>query len=148
MEEREVSRLLAEWLQSDLRGDAGIVTDREPQVGWKGQFDLKVEIPANPTAGRPRLVVVIKVKRCLHPSVKTACATQLAEGYLRRKNLTHGIYLVAWFDVPSSQVRWLTHEEAQADLTKWAASASTPPIELRGVALDCRWRGMESPSSI
>lgn len=148
MEEREVSRLLAEWLQIDLRGDAGIVTDREPQVGWKGQFDLKVEIPANPSAGRPRLVVVIEVKRCLHPSVETACATQLAEGYLRRKNLTHGIYLVAWFDVPSSQVRWLTHEEAQADLTDWAASASTSPIELQGVALDCRWRGMESPSSL
>ena len=148
LEEREVTRALAEWLDADLRGDAGLVTDRETQVGWKGQFDLKMEIPANPAAHRPRLVVVIEVKRCLHPSIQTACASQLAEGYLRRKSLTHGIYLVAWFDLPSSQMKWPTHETAQSDVTTWATSASNPPIHIQGVALDCRWRGMEAPSSL
>jgi hypothetical protein len=147
-EEPEVSRNLAEWFGADLRGDAGIVTDREPQIGWKGHFDLKVEIAASSAARRPRLVVVIEVKRCLHASVETACDTQLAEGYLRRKGLTRGIYVVAWFGVPTSKVRWLTHEAAQIDLARWAAVASIPPIEVCGFALDCRWRGMEAPSGL
>jgi hypothetical protein len=36
-EETEVPRNLAEWLETDLRGDSGTVTDREPQIGWRGQ---------------------------------------------------------------------------------------------------------------
>jgi hypothetical protein len=94
------------------------------------------------------MVVVIEVKECVHKKVTTACTTQLAEGYLRRKQLTHGVYVVAWFDLPSSKVRWQSHESAQAEVTAWASAASSPPIQIVGLALDCRWRGMEAPSAL
>ena len=146
--EREIARRIAEWFNADLRGDAGLVVDREPQVGWKGNLDIKIEVPPNPATQRPRLTVVIEVKRCLHDKVRTACATQLAEGYLRRKKLTHGIYLVAWFDVPASKVCWLSAEEAQDEVASWASSAAISPLSLRGFVLDCRWLGLEAPSDI
>lgn len=85
--EREIARIIAAWLQQDLRADAGVVVDREPQVGFIGNIDIKVEVPASRVPPRPRLRVVIEVKRCTHKDVQTACATQLAEGYLRRKGI-------------------------------------------------------------
>lgn|GEM_PF-4681154 len=147
-EEREVSRNLAEWLERDLRGDAGIVVDREPQIGWKGHTDLKIEIPPNAALKRPRLVVVVEVKRCLHPEVTDACESQLAEGYLRRKNLTHGIYLISWFGMPKSGVKWATLDAAKDQVSSWATEASKQSLNIRGIVLDCRWHGMEAPSRL
>jgi hypothetical protein len=146
--EREISRTIAGWLQQDLSGDAGAVIDREAQVGFRGNVDVKVELPATRTPNTTRLLVIIEVKRCTHADVRTACATQLAEGYLRRKAIPHGIYVVAWFGLPESQLSWGSHREAQEAVNNWASRASDSAISVRGFVLDCRWKDMESPSSI
>ncbi len=147
-EERMISRLIAEWLETDLCGDTGLVVDREPQVGWKGQFDIKIEVPAHKPTNRPRLVVVIEIKRCIHRDLQTACGTQLSEGYLRRKGLTHGIYLVAWFALPKSKCVWPSLDAAQKEVERWAEAASKTPLRVCGKVLDCRWRELESPNSL
>lgn len=146
--EREIARVIAAWLHQDLRGDAGVVVDREPQVGFSGNIDIKVEVPASRVPPRPRLRVVIEVKRCTHEDVQTACATQLAEGYLRRKGISSGVYLIAWFDLPNSQVRWSSLGAAEEDVARWAVEASNSTVVIRGFVLDCRWHEMESPSSL
>ncbi len=146
--EREIARVVAAWLQRDLCGDAGVVVDRETQVGFRGNVDIKVEVPATRIPARPRLRVIIEVKRCTHRDVQTACATQLAEGYLRRKGIPHGVYLVAWFDIPSSQIRWTSLADAEKDVTTWTFQASNCAVLIRGFVLDCRWKDMESPSSL
>jgi hypothetical protein len=146
--EREITRVIGGWLQGDLRGDDGVVVDREPQVGFSGNMDIKVEIPASRSPHKSRLRVVIEVKRCMHGDVENACSTQLAEGYLRRKSIADGIYLVAWFDRPDSQVSWSSLEAAEADVHRWADSSSTVDMTIQGFVLDCRWTGMEAPSSL
>ena len=146
--ERETTRVIGGWLQQDLRGDDGVVVDREPQVGFSGNVDIKVEVPASRSPRKSRLRVVIEVKRCMHGDVENACSTQLAEGYLRRKGIADGIYLVAWFDRPDSQVRWSSLEAAEADVRLWARSSSSVDITIQGFVLDCRWTGMEAPSSL
>lgn len=146
--EREVTRVIGGWLQEDLRGDDGVVVDREPQVGFSGNMDIKVEIPASRSPRKSRLRVVIEVKRCSHDDVETACSTQLAEGYLRRKGIADGVYLVAWFDRRESRVRWSSLEAAEADVHRWARASSTLETTIQGFVLDCRWTGMEAPSSL
>jgi hypothetical protein len=146
--EREIARIIAQWLQEDLGGDDGVVVDREPQVGYVGNLDIKVEVPSSGSPLKRRLRVVIEIKRCTHKEVRTACSTQLAEGYLRRKAIGNGIYLVAWFDVPESQVRWPSLDVAEEDVRNWASRASTSTVRIGGVVVDCRWRDMESPSSL
>lgn len=146
--EREIARVIGAWFQEDLSGDNGIVVDREPQVGFSGNMDIKVEIPANREASMPRLRVVIEIKRCTHKDITRACSTQLAEGYLRRKAITEGIYLVAWFDVPESQVNWSSRAAAEEQVHAWASHSSGSVVHIAGFVLDCRWKNMESPSSL
>jgi HEAT repeat protein len=146
--ERDITRGVAEWLNEDLRGDSGVVVDREPQVGYRGNIDIKVEIPPNRIARQGRLLVVIEIKRCMHEDVQIACETQLAEGYLRRKAIRHGIYLVAWFDVSESRIRWSSVGDARSAVNTWALSASDSAASIRGFLLDCRWEEMDSPSAL
>lgn len=146
--EREISRIIAGWLHEDLGNKGGLVIDREPQVGFSGNIDIKVELPATRNPSRPRLRVIVEVKRCTHEHVRTACATQLAEGYLRRKRIAHGIYLVAWFNVPESKISWASFAAADQDVSLWACRASDSLVTIDGFVLDCRWTGMESPSSL
>jgi hypothetical protein len=97
---------------------------------------------------RARLRVVIEVKNCTHQHVATACSSQLAEGYLRRKGMLNGIYLVAWFDVAASRVQWESAEAATNEVRHWVNSASSTTAPVTGFVLDCRWKDMESPSSL
>jgi hypothetical protein len=146
--EREISRIIAAWLHEDLGTTGGLVIDREPQVGFSGNMDIKVEMPAFQIPSRPRLRVIVEVKRCTHEHIATACATQLAEGYLRRKSIAHGVYLVAWFNVPQRKISWPSLVAAERDVSTWAANASDSHVAITGFVLDCRWIGMESPSSL
>lgn len=145
--EREACRSLAEWFETDLLRDGRIIANREPQVGWKGNLDIKFEVPSK-TKGQPPITVVLEAKLCSHAKVKSACETQLAEGYLRRKQLTHGIYLVIWHGADDSKMAWTSPEEAQSAVASWAKNASIAPIQIRGLVLDCRWVGMEAPSAL
>lgn len=145
--EKRVQALVAQWLGDDLsRGDT-VAIDREVQIGHTGHSDIKVEIPANPKNARPRLMVIVEVKRSMHSDVQTACESQLAEGYLRRKQLTHGVYLVAWFDVADARLHWKSPEQAWTQVGAWTTASSSAPIVIKPFVLDCRWKDMQAPSS-
>jgi hypothetical protein len=147
--EKRLSMTIANWLERDLKSETGLVVDREVQIGWVGHSDIKVEVPANQKTRRARLIVIVEIKRCLHDLVRSACKTQLADGYLRRKKLTHGIYLVGWFDVPGrSKVTWTSIDDAAVDVKRWASDASDGGIHIKGFALDCRWVDMGAPSAL
>jgi hypothetical protein len=146
-QESRVQALVAQWLENDIKRADAMVIDREVQIGHTGHSDIKVEIPANTTNGRPRLIVIVEIKRSMHAHVDTACETQLAEGYLRRKHLTHGIYLVAWFGVEDSRLRWKTAEEAWKQTAQWAAASTKQTVVIKPFVLDCRWIEMDAPST-
>jgi hypothetical protein len=120
---------LSDWLKDWLDGDLArrIVTTREPQVrptrsgkGIGARNDLRVELGADADADRGPLAVIIEVKRCWHRKIFTAARTQLADDYLASAGLSHGIYLVGYYDAPG----WSGPGSAVArrrDLSGWRA---------------------------
>ena len=63
---------------------------------WNRRTDIEVRaVTANGNQLRP-LEVVIEVKGCWHPNIRSAHEEQLASEYLQRAGKTHGIYLVVW----------------------------------------------------
>jgi hypothetical protein len=91
------------WLDDDLQ--ERVVATREPQVrpsrsglGIGPRNDLRVEIPAGD--GTLAVAIIVEVKRCWHPKVFTAMRTQLADDYLKSAGLTHGVYVVGFYDAP------------------------------------------------
>lgn len=101
--EERLSDWIKAWLDDDLQ--ERVVATREPQVrpsrtgsGIGPRNDLRVEIPAG--NGTPAVAIIVEVKRCWHPKVFTAMRTQLADDYLKSAGLTHGVYVVGFYDAP------------------------------------------------
>jgi len=95
-DEVEMSRLITTWLQADLAPGRGITIQREVQVQWDKRTDIEVRAVATSGAEVRPLEVVVEVKGCWHPKVRTAHRHQLVDEYLLRSGKTHGVYLVVW----------------------------------------------------
>lgn len=105
-DETHLSDYIKRHLETDLNR-IGLVVNREVQIrrsvpGAKatGQdTDIIVEAPLihEPGNSKDVLRVIIEVKGCWHPEVKTAMASQLVERYLLQNECQHGIYVVGWF---------------------------------------------------
>ena len=96
---------VAGHLRDELRRRM-VVVNREVEVGrlpgaHTGQrTDILVTAVRNDPAGRggDTVSVVIEVKGCWHAEWRTAMRSQLVDDYMDSSGLTHGVYLVGWFD--------------------------------------------------
>jgi hypothetical protein len=80
----------------DLLRSRGVTTKLEVKIREGEYVDIYV---AAVTAGRiPRPIsLIIEVKGCWNPSLKTSLDAQLAQRYLKDNLSGFGIFLVAWF---------------------------------------------------
>ena len=98
-DEEDLSDSIAGWLRDDLGATAGVVVGREVQPRRGQRTDVMVVAVGNTPANQSNspITVVVEVKGCWNPDVKTAIETQLVKGYLEKNGLTHGVYLVGWY---------------------------------------------------
>lgn len=144
-DEEALSDYVARWLADDIGASAGVVVGREVQPRRGLRTDVYVEAVAGQSDdAREKLTVVIEVKGCWHPEVRTALQTQLADDYLRSHGLRFGVYLVGWFVCP----RWEGSvnnlavsdlQKARSNVEAMAAEFAEGVSELRIVStvLDC-----------
>lgn len=144
--EADLSNALKLHLQNDLAGRTvpscgSIFINREPEFFSGEATDLLVEasLPDGKTA-----CVVVEVKLCDHREVETSMETQLANRYLREKNLTHGIYFVGWFGCsawpkakPKTRFQNRTLAGARNILNRRAASLSKDSLQIEAVVVPC-----------
>jgi len=145
---------IANWLKRRLEESivaSGIVIGREVEIrrlpGATGQkTDLYVS--ATRPGAREKTVVVIEVKGCWRPELKTSMETQLVNRYLRNNFYTHGVYLVGWFrcaqwektdvkrDYRSGAVPFEQISEAEEYFSSQSKALSEDRIRVRGIVLD------------
>jgi hypothetical protein len=147
--EEELSHLVRRWLNKDLPANTGIIINCEVKVErfGRGKLDIKVEAVSKDKSAPRRLALIIEVKRCSHPDVATASKTQLANGYLADQGLTHGIYLVGWYDLGCGQTaKWRNRVDAEHCVANWADTSSQAALTVKGFVLDCRLPELVAPS--
>jgi hypothetical protein len=137
--ENVLSDELRDHLAEDLKQ---FVITREGQFPSAERIDIGIEV-ALPGEGHARLL--LEVKMCDNVDVETAMEGQLANRYLREKNLTHGLYVVGWFTGPDwppkrkpFQTGGLT--KARKTLDEQARQLSKGGISIGALVVDCRLR--------
>lgn len=101
--EPDVGAWLTERLAERL-ARSGVVVNREVLVrqtsssGLGLTVDIQADAPAGTAQGIEPARCRIELKGNWNRDLMTAMRTQLAEDYLLRDNLSHGIYVTAWFD--------------------------------------------------
>lgn len=101
--ERDLLDWIADHLERDLR-DRRLVVNREVEVtrrhlggGIGDRTDIKVDgLLASGTTGDV-VSVIVEVKGCWNPGLRTAMESQLLDQYLTSESIRHGIYVVGWF---------------------------------------------------
>jgi hypothetical protein len=86
----------------------------------------------------------MEVKGSWNPTIETDIENQLTRRYLSKNGLTHGIYVVFWFDPASwnetdqrrKQVRFRSADEARATLSQEAARLSASGLRVEVCVLD------------
>jgi hypothetical protein len=93
--EEPLSREIALEL-GDLLGSRGVTAKLEVKIR-EGEY-VDIYVSAVTAGSKPRPIsLIIEVKGCWNPSVKTSLDAQLAQRYLKENLSGLGIYLVAWF---------------------------------------------------
>ncbi len=148
-DEVELTGKIASWLQNDLDPDRGITLQREVQVQWNERTDIEVRaVAVQGNSVRP-LEIVIEVKGCWHPKMKTAIRAQLGEKYLQNSGRTHGLYLVVWTgcdrwndpkDTRKVRTKAKTLDQAREEIERLAKpfDGQNEPWVIRSFVLDAR----------
>ncbi|WP_158171276.1 Rho termination factor N-terminal domain-containing protein [Rhodococcus sp. JT-3] len=111
-QEDDISDFLRTEL-ADTLGARGAVVNREVQVRRSGRGigeRTDIRIDAQPQGGSNQITLVIEVKGCWNPELRTAWKTQLLERYMADTHTHHGVYLIAWFD----QNSWTAKDSRRA----------------------------------
>lgn len=130
---------IARHLKQDFRKD-GVVINMEAKVVSRESTDIRVE------AGEFSVTVEVKLghSKDKHRPLKKAMQSQLRDGYLKKLNETHGVYVVGWFFCGVFNAAGLrdmkTLTAARKFFASQAAKVSTPPFQIASIVLDCRWR--------
>lgn len=145
---------LSDWLKRRLEDEivaSGIVIGREVEIRRnivaRGER-TDIYVAAIKPGGKEKIVVVIEVKGCWNPDLKTAMQTQLVERYLKQNLYGHGIYLVGWFscnqwssnDYRLAQVPFRSISRAKEYLEKQAEALSNDRIHVSAMLLDAGLR--------
>jgi hypothetical protein len=148
-DETDMSRRITTWLQSDLSPNRGIVVQREIQVQWNHRTDIEIQAVAVRQDKIRPLKIVVEVKGCWHPKVRSGHKDQLIGEYLEKSEKTHGIYLVVWTkcarwndprDTRKSRLKSSTITDARIELEKLveAYDGRNSPYVVRSFVLDAR----------
>jgi hypothetical protein len=148
-EEEALSDFILNHLRNDFR-TRGIVINREVQIrraNPQGEIGQRTDIHVNAisASGVSRvLTVIIEVKGCWNPDLKTAMQAQLRDRYLRESSTRTGIYVAGWYasaawdstDPRKSRSEKETMEHLRTFLGQQAANLSTS-TDLKSVVLNC-----------
>jgi hypothetical protein len=142
--EEAISEWVAMHLEDDLKA-RGVVVGREVQIHRYDRTDIHVTaVTRNTRAGDCENVkVIIEVKGCWHPEIKSAMKDQLVERYLRHNDCQCGLYLVGWFpaeiwkgdDARRKRIAFHRLSDLDSYLTM-QANSFIPPLQIRAVTLD------------
>jgi hypothetical protein len=155
-EENFFSSYLAARLREDL-SKHGTFVGRELQLRPGQRTDIHVSAIANDITPKElnSLHVVIEIKGCWNPEIKTALKHQLVETYLRPNGLTHGIYLVGWFvcdawvekNAIKNAMTAQSFEEAQIEAHGYSREFDGKVNQevVRTMILDCRYPKSRNP---
>lgn len=138
-QEGALSNRLKVHLDHDL-GAKGVIVNREVEVrprprGIGRRVDLHIDA-VGPAPDRRRLTVIAEVKRCANVDWDDV-AGQLEDRYLRA-GVTHGLYVVGYFNDGCSTCRSHTIEQVVAVLHERVRGLG-PGITVVPVVLDCGW---------
>lgn len=114
---------------------------------------MDIHVEAKTASSPPKSVfLVIEVKGCWNPGVKTSLDSQLAKRYLKENRSSYGIYLVVWFtcdawDDRDGKRKTMASKETLADLTSFldaqASLVSSPNgVCVKSFVLDATLRGL------
>lgn len=93
--EEPVSREIALELM-DLLKRRGVTATLETKIR-DGEY-VDIHVSAMTASSQPQwITLIIEVKGCWNPGVRTSLDSQLAQRYLKNKRSPYGIYLVVWF---------------------------------------------------
>ncbi|MEU8512965.1 hypothetical protein AB0C76_15470 [Kitasatospora sp. NPDC048722] len=149
--EEDFSDVVATFLLHDIGGHR-VVINREVQLcrpGFPGRrTDIQIEAPAPEGSGQEPIKVVIECKGCWNPSLNTALARQLVDGYLQTPS-TAGVLLTAYFDCgrwgrdKRDQRRCPAHGHSLDEVRAHQEQQAQEQSRVRGlpvaaVTLDCR----------
>ncbi|MCB9770296.1 MAG: hypothetical protein H6752_19025 [Candidatus Omnitrophica bacterium] len=148
-DEGALSDYLLSFFENDLIG-RGIVVNREVQIKPYEKTDLKIDSCSKD--GSIRESVIVEVKGCWHPELKTSMKTQLVGKYLGNSQFDHGIYLVGWFKCDAwnlndshqkkrkgtNSKNFSNIEEAEGKFRRQASSLSDSNTRIKSFVLDCR----------
>lgn len=131
---------IARHLRREFR-TGGIVINMEPKVERHERSDIRVE------AGSFAVTIEVKLghSKDRERSLRKAMQTQLRDTYLRKRNETHGIYVVGWFFCPTFRPRGLRDFKTVASAKKYfaaqAAKLSRDHYKIAAFVMDCCWLG-------
>ncbi len=104
-DENEFSDYVKNFLDNDLKL-RGIIVNREVEIRPNngGKTGERTDIHVNAISKHTNstlydtVTVIIEVKGCWHPALKTAMKTQLVDRYLTDNTCKYGLYLIGWFN--------------------------------------------------
>lgn len=155
---------LSDWIKGHLEDDLkarGIVVNREVEIRRResdgGAAGQRTDIQVNAVRlvkGQPAdiITVIMEVKGCWHPKLKTAMATQLVDRYLAENQCRHGLYVVGWFlcdawsesGARKAQTPFASQDECVSFFSEQAAELSktrlAPDGGIWAYVLDCALR--------
>jgi hypothetical protein len=144
-DELHISDNIKHFLDRDLKR-LGIVVDREVENRRGNEIDLYIQYVDSTTTNRIR--VVCEVKGCWHRELYTSMSKQLHERYMKQQGISHGIYVVAFFD----SERWdssnyksrhkiggHSFEELQRSMVDQASGLTDEVFHVTSFVLDCRY---------
>jgi hypothetical protein len=143
--ENYFSDYIKRHLEEDLP-DRGIIVNREVKILRRERTDLRIDAVSlnKENKAEDQLTVIIEVKGCWNPKLKTAMKEQLVGRYLKNNRCKHGIYLVGWFNCESwdktdykyRKAAKIDKDEAQAMFDQQAKELSKEDLNIKAVVID------------
>lgn len=144
-DELHISDNIKHFLDRDLKR-LGIVVNREVENRRGNEIDLYIQYVDSTTTNC--IPVACEVKGCWHRDLYASMSMQLHERYMRQQGISHGIYVVAYFD----RERWEasdyrkrhrlgTHtlEELKQAMAVQASDLTDEAFQVTSFVLDCRY---------
>jgi predicted NACHT family NTPase len=155
IDENAFSDYVKRFLDKDLKS-RGIIVNREVELRRKygGSPGERTDIHVDAVLKRPNgetydsITVIIEVKGCWHPEVKTAMESQLVSRYLADSTCKYGLYLIGWFDCQQwdsqdsrkSKTSKMTIDEAKTQFDRQAETLSSSGNAVRAYVMNTALR--------
>ena len=104
VDENAFSDYVKRYLDRDLKS-RGIIVNREVELrrAYGGLAGERTDIHVDAVLKKPNgefdsITVIIEVKGCWHPELRSAMGEQLVNRYLNYNACGYGLYLIGWFE--------------------------------------------------